>query len=859
MVVTSSASPLSSLLSQMTGQEVTDKHITPKILFIAALTTVLVGVAFADGQLTDEEKQSLQRILNQLIPGKSPVGQLVRLMVKGVREQKIYAKIGPINQLTQSFSESEKLLLIAFCYEMSATDGAVADQEEKYIRQLGQGINVRPSYLDTLGLRFRGAEISSELTDEILVLLNPQRFQHLDPVFVNAAKSVCSRLSEQHGEKKAQCNSNVQYGQLAQYQHKKSQLESFCIELGQVIQNCIKNDFIPESLGNEVERLSNKLKSQRFRLSVIGEFSRGKSTLLNALMGEEVQPVRAIPCSGTITVLRHGTSRRVICRYRNGQEEEVPFEQYQDKASIPEQSAMCNLSTELAQSQIEEIVLEHPGLGLCRHQVEIVDSPGLNEHPDRTAVTQKILQDTDAVIFLSSALQPFTQGERELLQEVCKQLNYGKTAQAVENLFVVVNFIDLLRREKDQVQVRQLAENLVHGEGVVNLVKGQERLHLISAQAALDAMLESSTNEHSAAFQNFMNAVENFLTQERGAIALRQIKDGLKGIIQETRESLEQTEDLLEGKVKTSEEEQKAVLEQIGEASGRSIRIGQTTSGLNDTTIDKVIESWQVWQESIADRLIEKSNSWNTDSDQKEKIKSQYYTQFMRDLSQDIDAWLENEVKCTILGPNLEVLDSQIHNELLAVRKQLELLDSTVGSTLSEQFSLSLSNLGVNLNFGASLNSSDDGDGSWIIGAGGGIFAGAVLGAIGFGFLPIVLAGGAIGAAIGWLFGEDPAEVRQKLKGEVLQMGFDKFSEVEETLLKKIFESIDKSFQQRAERAKYSMEYLISMLNNLLEIQQKMHQEMVGAKNSDKILIQQSKEKLSQIESRLDSFLSTTV
>jgi predicted GTPase len=71
-------------------------------------------------------------------------------------------------------------------------------------------------------------------------------------------------------------------------------------------------------LAEEIGKVSRKLQSQRFRLAVVGEFSQGKSTLLNALLGEEIQPVRAIPCSGTVTVLKYGTQKRVVCRYKDG-------------------------------------------------------------------------------------------------------------------------------------------------------------------------------------------------------------------------------------------------------------------------------------------------------------------------------------------------------------------------------------------------------------------------------------------------------------------------------------------------------------------------------------------------------------
>ena len=171
------------------------------------------------------------------------------------------------------------------------------------------------------------------------------------------------------------------------------------------------------------------------------------------MLGEEIQPAREIPCSGAVTVLKYGTQKRVICRYKDGREEEIPFNQYQLKATISEDAALGCLSDELAHSDIEEILFEHPDLELCSSGVEIIDSPGLNEHSERTAITQRILKDIDAAIFLTNASRSLTQGERDLLQDLKIQLNHGDENQPANNLFIVGNFMDMVRTEKGREQV----------------------------------------------------------------------------------------------------------------------------------------------------------------------------------------------------------------------------------------------------------------------------------------------------------------------------------------------------------------------------------------------------------------------
>ncbi len=202
------------------------------------------------------------------------------------------------------------------------------------------------------------------------------------------------------------------------------------------------------NLTEEVTKISRKLESQRFR--VAGEFSKGKSTLLNALLGEEIQPVRDIPCSGTVTVLKYGPQQRVICKYQDGREEEISPQQYKDKASISEEAALGSFGDKIVKSEIKEIIFEHPNLELCRNGVGIIDSPGLNEQAERTFVTEDALKTTDAVIFLTHAQNALTEKERELLLYLKKELNPGKDKELLQ----------YLKKELRQVVVRSHKQSL---------------------------------------------------------------------------------------------------------------------------------------------------------------------------------------------------------------------------------------------------------------------------------------------------------------------------------------------------------------------------------------------------------------
>jgi ribosome biogenesis GTPase A len=58
-------------------------------------------------------------------------------------------------------------------------------------------------------------------------------------------------------------------------------------------------------------KTSHELKKGVFRLMILGDMKRGKSTFLNALLGEKLLPSDVNPCTAIMTVLRYGNEKKV--------------------------------------------------------------------------------------------------------------------------------------------------------------------------------------------------------------------------------------------------------------------------------------------------------------------------------------------------------------------------------------------------------------------------------------------------------------------------------------------------------------------------------------------------------------------
>ncbi len=836
------------LLSRITGQKLTQRELTPPIIFLANLVIILLGIIFVDGIVAEQEKQRLLTTLYRFSTPESDARRLTHLMIKGIKENQIYKKVNNLLTVSIPLSDSEKLLLIAFGYEMSAADGEIDSREKQYLEKIAEKLGINQKHLDVLEAGFTNDNIVDSIAlKEVQFLLDPSQFQNLDLMFVKAANDMLATLPAKP-ENKVTKRTKKSYDELKKFQKHQQELDYFCFRLFQIVEDCQERGFLAYTLIDEVGKVSKQLQSQSFRLAVVGEFSQGKSTLLNALLGEEIQPVREIPCSGAVTVLKYGTQKRVICRYKDGREEEIPFNEYQLKATISEDAALGCRSDELAHIDIEEIVFEHPDLELCSSGVEIIDSPGLNEHPERTAITQRILKDIDAAIFLTNASRSLSEGERDLLQDLKIQLNHGDENKPANNLFLVGNFMDLVRTEKGREQVQERIKRFVQGENP--LITGENRIHFISAQSALNAFLQGNEDEYSKTFHNFTKSIEKFLINERGVIKNNRSVADIDYLVQKTLNGLKQAEQILDGKVNISENEKHKIFEQIGEASGRDVRIRLVASQLIEQVIEEASESWDEWREGLGNRMAEKSQHWYSEHSpvwsQNQLIKD-YTNHFVRDLSKEIDEWGNKHLKDVILQNNLKILDANIEYELDAIQSEFKNIEQLVKTDFSKQLKISIN--GITDDF---MGLGGFGGG---LGIGGALAAGLIV-FTGIGFVAIIIA--SLAATIAGSFGLGMFDVdglHNQIKMKIFEIGFEKFDESIDKVSEKLHEITISVFDTKVESASRVIASAIALYENLIEQHEQAHKETVEEQQMKKAWISEKRQEIEKVKNDIETIL----
>jgi GTP-binding protein EngB required for normal cell division len=180
-------------------------------------------------------------------------------------------------------------------------------------------------------------------------------------------------------------------------------------------------------LARRARELADKLEAERFNVVVVGEFKRGKTTLVNALLGAPVLPTAVVPLTSIVTAVVHGEAIAVEVTFRDGRTERVPVEAI--SSYVTERDNPRN------RPGIERVTVSYPS-PLVADGVFIIDSPGVGSvYAHNTDAAYEFVPESDAAIFPTSADSPHLSTGGDFL---------GHVRQYADRIFFVCNKIDHL-------------------------------------------------------------------------------------------------------------------------------------------------------------------------------------------------------------------------------------------------------------------------------------------------------------------------------------------------------------------------------------------------------------------------------
>ncbi len=370
--------------------------------------------------------------------------------------------------------------------------------------------------------------------------------------------------------------------------------------------------------------LKEKLSAQVFNLVVAGEFKRGKSTVINALLGEALLPAGVVPLTSVVTVIRSGRTAAVHVELRNG--ERISIEPEALDEYVTERGNPRNAKS------VERVVIDHPSPWLA-NGIRLVDTPGIGSvYEHNTDETHKYLPQADAVLFVASVDQPVSRAELDFLKDI--RAYAGK-------VFCLLNKTDYLRPE-------ELSESLDFSRAAVSEALGAAvPVFPVSARFALEGKRGSDADALArGGFGSLEEALRRFIANEKADTWLRSIMRGLRRLLSQARLALDleskvliEPLERLEGNLGAFRQE-KATAERA--RSDYRVLLEADARRLTEEDIGRKLDAFKCGQQAAASRDIE---SWFAELKglSSRKLQAALYDRVIAHIRFAFDEWLAHE------------------------------------------------------------------------------------------------------------------------------------------------------------------------------------------------------------------------
>lgn len=272
-----------------------------------------------------------------------------------------------------------------------------------------------------------------------------------------------------------------------------------------------------EEMAQSVSAVVRKLDEERFYLAVLGNFKRGKSTFINALLGSPILPTGVVPLTSVVTKLSYDVDDRAVVTYEDGGKRTIELDALEDY--ITERGNPGN------QKSIAEVdvLVNSP---LLQRGVILVDTPGIGStYISNTRATYDFLSKLDAAIIVIGSDPPISEVELDFVREVKPN---------VEGLFFVQN-------KMDRANAKDWNEALLFSKTVLEKdLKMDIKLYPLSSLNALEA---KSRNDREKLLESGLPVLEadleRFIMVEKGQLLLRSASRKLQRIVSDLRTSVD--------------------------------------------------------------------------------------------------------------------------------------------------------------------------------------------------------------------------------------------------------------------------------------------------------------------------------
>jgi GTP-binding protein EngB required for normal cell division len=262
--------------------------------------------------------------------------------------------------------------------------------------------------------------------------------------------------------------------------------------LAESLRTLASMELLPVAQREIAEEAAAKLAGLGLYVAVIGEFKRGKTTLINALLGADLLPTGVLPVTAVPALVRFGMQPRATLRLQDGAEVETEIGRLHEYLTEQENPANSK--------GVREAIIEYPAAALETGLV-LVDTPGTGSiHRHNTQAAMDFMPRIDVALLVLSVDAPLSEPESRLLEEV---------AESAARVAVCLNKVDRLTPSETRQAVEFVGRRIATLTGTSHVP--------VFAVSARDAGGDSGFVALATWLRDDVAAAQVVLASERGA------------------------------------------------------------------------------------------------------------------------------------------------------------------------------------------------------------------------------------------------------------------------------------------------------------------------------------------------------
>lgn len=271
-----------------------------------------------------------------------------------------------------------------------------------------------------------------------------------------------------------------------------------------------------------------KKSGDQFMVLIVGIFSTGKSSMINALIGEKLLPSGLLPETGVLTELHYGDVKRITVYPKPGKYAcDAPFELSETTTAEIKKYVSLNTRARRSgdaqpESPFQKMVIEWP-LPILKEGIVLVDTVGLDDPYGNGAITQQYLSQADAILYLLSCEKPpATEPDRN-------ELNMLQAYGFQDILFTYTHYdVALQAYEGDKEGLQNMKEvNYSFCSDFTSL--GEDSIHYVDSHMGLAGAVEEDAEKRMrSGYPDLEKFLESYLVQNKGKEQIRVITAAMK-------------------------------------------------------------------------------------------------------------------------------------------------------------------------------------------------------------------------------------------------------------------------------------------------------------------------------------------